>query len=462
MVTTVEAGRLLDGRYRLETHCATDGSRQLWQASDEVLGRTVAVHVVAGRTRTDARTITAAAGRAGNVPDARWVRVLDVGTEPVGRKVDVWIVSEWIDGQSLTALVRREPLKEAVAVHLVAACAHAVAAAHSCGAQHGGLHPDEILLQSDGNPRLTGLETHLALGPARSYDDVRGLGALLFAALTGHWPLAGWRGLPPVTRGDGKHPRQQRFGVSRAVDEVVARALDGGYADADALARALDNLPSTPLVPTDDGPSPNRERVRRVAWWVVPPVLVAAVGVVSWTAGSDLGKVPNADRGVSTTLPRSHGHAGNGTQLVWNAPPSLTSFDPEGNGIEDPGGVGLAVDDDPSTSWTTDTYRGSAQFGGLKTGVGLLIDLRKAKSVDVARLLLSAPGANIELRAGATRPTSPSDLPIVASRDTSPASLTMQLDHPVRARYWLIWITSLPRTGAGTYALGIAEVALLH
>jgi hypothetical protein len=199
-----------------------------------------------------------------------------------------------------------------------------------------------------------------------------------------------------------------------------------------------------------------------MAWWVVPPVLVAGVGLASWTAGSDLGRVPGADRIPAVTFPQSHAHGIKGTRLVWSTPPTARSFDPEGNGTEDPGGVGFAVDDDPSTVWSTDTYRGSPRFGGLKDGVGLLVDLGRPKTVNTARLLLSAAGADIELRAGPNPPAAVNDLPVVATRDASPTSLTLQLAAPVRARYWLIWITSLPRVGHDSYSLGIAEFALLH
>ena len=75
---------------------------------------------------------------------------------------------------------------------------------------------------------------------------------------------------------------------------------------------------------------------------------------------------------------------------------------------------------------------------------------------------MSAPGASIEIRAGNVRPTAADDLPIVGSREDSPASLTLRLTNAVTARYWLVWITSLPQTSAGDYSLSIAEVALLH
>jgi hypothetical protein len=460
---SVEAGVLLDARYRLDQHCRTLGDKQLWRGTDEVLGRSVAIHLTPGRTRADARQLTVAAGQAGSVSDARWVRILDVGFTPTGRQVTMWVITEWVEGQTLAALVRREPLRERVATYLIATCAHAVAAAEQAGAHHGALHPDEVLVAADGNPRLTGLETHHALDPyAEERDDVRGLGALLFAALTGRWPLTGWRGLPAANRGDGIHPRQHRRSVGRAVDEVVARALDGGFPSAAALARALDALPQTPVVPVvDENESPRRDRWRRVAWWVVPPLLITGIGFASWAAGSDLGKVPGEDRATAPAFPQPHSR-GAGTRLVWTTPPTVTSFDPEGNGVEDPGGVGLVVDDDPSTSWSTDIYHGNAHFGSLKDGVGLLVDLGRGKNVDTARLLMSAPGADIEIRAGNDRPAEADDLPIVGSRQDSPASLTLRLTAAVTARYWLIWITSLPQSGAGDYSLSISELALLH
>jgi putative peptidoglycan lipid II flippase len=190
--------------------------------------------------------------------------------------------------------------------------------------------------------------------------------------------------------------------------------------------------------------------------------VVAVIGLGAWTLGSDLGRVPSPARAVAPSFPQPRQSTGKlTTRVVWSNPPRITSFDPQGDGSEDPGGVGLAVDDDPSTEWTTDTYYGRPNFGGLKQGVGLLLDLRHPTEVSVAQLLLSAPGADFQIRAGSVRPTQPSDLPVVASRTDSPAQVRLSLSSPVRARYWLLWITSLPKAGTG-YRLGVAEIALLN
>ena len=473
MQPLAETGTRLDDRYRLDevlrTRTGTSTSATLWLATDEVLDRPVAVRIVNGQTPAQCKDLTAAAGRAGQVPDARWVRVLDVGNTRADKRLTVWIVSEWVDGQSLAEVIRNDPLRGPAATGLVLSCAQAVTAAARHGASHGALHPDEVLLPADGNPRLTGLELALALGstaptPSPTYDDTRGLGGLLYACLTGRWPLPGWDGLPTPTKGDGLHPRQQRGGISRELDEITARALSGGYADATAFTRDLSALPRAPLNPApQDAEDKGDELWRRIAWRLVPPLLVAAVGLGAWLLGSDLGRIPSPAQAVAPSFPQPHLHGNrvSGTQVVWSRPPHITSFDPQGDGAEDPGGVGLAVDDDPSTEWMTDTYHGNPAFGGLKSGVGLLLDLGHAKTVDVAELLLSAPGADVQSRAGDKPPQRASDLPIVASRVDSPAAVQLALTKPVKARYWLVWFTSLPKAGSD-YRLGVAEIALQH
>jgi hypothetical protein len=295
-------------------------------------------------------------------------------------------------------------------------------------------------------------------------DDTRALGGLLYAALTGRWPLPGWHGLPAPRHGGSSHPRDQRRGIARELDEITATALSGGYADPDALFRALARVPQSTGVPdTDDRDRPRHDRLRRVAWWVLPPVLVAGAGLTSWIVGRDLGRVPGEDRTAPTLIqPHARSNAKSGTRPVWTKPPTVTSFDPDGDGEEDPGGVGLAVDSDPTTAWTTDIYHGNAHFGGLKPGVGLLIDLGRPKKVDAARLLLSASGAAIELRAGDVDPKQASNLPVVAHDAHTPASTKLALATPTTARYWLLWITSLPPSGDNDYSLGVAEISLLH
>jgi hypothetical protein len=465
-----ESGAQLDSRYRLDHPVHTRTGNALWRGTDEVLGRPVTIRLVTTASKAQYKDLCAAVSRAGQVSDARWVRVLDVGFNTSGKQVAAWVISEWVDGQSLTSTVRHDPMRGPVATSIILTCAQAVVAAHAAGAHHNLLHPSEVVLTADGQPRLAGLEiaTSLAaMDPKPStppqYDDTRALGALLYASLTGRWPLPGWDGLPAPSRGDGRHPRQQRGGVSRELDEITARALSGGYDDATGFALDLAALPRAPLHPPPADPQDHRDAAwRRWAWRIVPPLLVAAVGGGAWLVGSDLGKIPSPARAVTPAFPQEHHRGGvPGQQIVWAKAPHITSFDPQGDGAEDPGGVGLAVDDDPSTEWMTDNYRDSPDFGGLKSGAGLLLDLGRAKHVHTADLLFSAPGATVQLRAGNKPPERADDLPVVATRVDSPAATHLALTESVKARYWLVWVTVLPKVG-NDYRLGISEIALQH
>jgi hypothetical protein len=455
-------GARLGNRYRLDTvlHRSDDGRNALWDARDEVLGRPVAVWVVALADPDRCEALRSAAERAGRVTDGRWVRMLDLGQEPVDGQPSLWLVREWVEGPSLTALLRSGPLPAPVATDLIHSCAQAVSSARAAGTAHNWLTPDEVLLPADGRPRLTGLEIRRAMSGVDGYDDTRALGALLCAALTGRWPLPGWDGLPPAAGGRIPHRR----GVSRELHAIVAKAVGGEYSGPDELERDLAAQPRLNLY------EPPPERLRRThpktiraAWLLLPPAIVAAIGYAAWTAGGDLGRVPSATRAAAPSFPQPRQTSGpTVTRVVWSSPPHISSFDPQGDGAEDPGGVGLAVDDDPSTQWSTDTYYGNPRFGGLKQGVGLLLELHKPATVSAARLLLSAPGANLELRAGNHAPVGPTDLPEVASSTDSATSLDLQLRTPVTAKYWLVWLTSLPKAPGGGYRLGIAEIALLH
>jgi hypothetical protein len=461
-------GILLDGRYRLdqvraERELPTDRRLVLWRATDTALDRRVAALLVTGRTKKSRRQIAVAATRASRITDGRCVRVLDVGETDLDEDTATWVVCEWVEGPTLAAVLRRAPMPAPVAVELVRQCAEALAAAADSGCHHGRLHPEEVLLPPGGLPRITGLELADALGGEVSYDDVRGLGALLFAALTARWPLRGWTGLPHPETGDGIHPRTLNAGVPREVDDVAARALGGLYSDVPALVRALSRLPAQPLDAPDPPRRPGRSvAVRRWAWRVVPPMLVLVIATSGWLIGSDLGRVPPSARSHRAALPEvSAQPSGAGAlTLVWRTPPQVSGFDPEGDGGENEDATGFAVDHDPSTTWTTDLYQHSSHFGGLKSGVGLLIDLGRPLQVRRADLVLSAAGADVELRAGDTLPTAATDLALAATAAPAPAHEVFSLAPAVTARYWLIWFTNLPRTRGG-YRIGVTDVALL-
>jgi hypothetical protein len=469
---TAAPGLVLDERYRLDQiradhHPPTGPRSMLWRAIDDSLGRFVAVQIVTGADARRRRRIIKAATRASTVADARFVRVYDVGELELDGRPAVWIADEWVDGPTLTAIVRDEPLAAPLATELARQCAEALGAAADAGIHHGRLHPDQVLLPASGAVRISGLATAGAVHdtPADEDVDVRALGGILFAALTGRWPLGGWQGLPLAagTAAAQGRPRAVRAGVPRDLDDVTADALTGRLDSPGAFARALHVLPSRPLdaVP-EPPPAPRPKVLRRWLWRAVPPLLVVTIGVAGWLVGSELGRVPLAARQPHGALPpaRQTGPEHNRVRLVWHQPPTVTSFDPEGDGEENPDATSLAVDRDPTTAWTTDTYRNDPHLGGLKSGVGLLLDLGRPRRVQIADLVLSAAGADVEIRAGDQPPVRADDLPVVTRRDDARSSVRLTLAQASTARYWLVWFTKLPPDSGG-FRVGVAEVALL-
>ena len=464
-------GLVLDDRYRLDQvradHQPPTGPRSmLWRAIDDSLGRFVAVQVVTGGDARRRKRIVKAATRASSVADARFVRVYDVGDVELDGRAAVWIAHEWVDAPTLAAIVRDEPLSAPVATDLARQCAEAMAVAVAAGISHGRLHPDQIHVPATGTVRISGLATAAAVHDVTADEaaDVRALGGVLFAALTGRWPLPGWQGLPVVAGAAAAQgrPRAVRAGVPRELDAVTAEALTGHFGSARSLAKALAALPSHPIDAVPEPREPRPDILRRWLWRLVPPLLVATIGIAGWVVGSELGRVPLVARQPHAALPAANqnGPQHNRVRLVWRHAPTVTSFDPGGDQVENPDATALAVDRDATTAWTTDRYSGNPRLGGLKPGVGLLIDLGRSRTVSVADLVLSAAGADVEIHAGNRPPVQASDLPTVADRADARASVRLTFPHPVAARYWLVWFTKLPPDGGG-FRVGVAEVALL-
>jgi cytoskeletal protein RodZ len=141
------------------------------------------------------------------------------------------------------------------------------------------------------------------------------------------------------------------------------------------------------------------------------------------------------------------------------APASVTAFGPAGPADGDnPQLAALAVSGNPATPWSSQWYA-TPQFGNLKTGTGLLLDMGHPVTVSSVRLsLVSRSGADLELRAGA-KPV-PAWLTQVATASNAGGTVQFQPSAPVRARYLLIWFTKLPPDGAGTYQAGVYKITV--
>lgn len=479
--TAVLADEVLDGRYRLQNLVARRGPVALWRGDDLVLARPVAVRVLAhADSESSAGRLIAAAVRSGRLVHAGAASTYDATTTETPYGTVAYVVSEWVDGSTLTSLLEDGPLSPERSARIVLAVARVLNAAHGRELTHGDLHPGDVVLTPHGGVKVLDLEVRAALNDEvaeapdddRRLWDVRALGALLYACLTGRWPLLGDRGLPAApTNSDGVlcTPRQVRAGVPRDLDTIAGQALTAGPEGNSPLrtvADVVDALESVPLhfsggdltdphgsafVENDPGgttlvepdlgrslPPRRRFRARRV---VIPLVLLLVCAVLAWVLGVAMGRLPGSEQ-LPAIAPQND-RPGPALSLT-----SVTSFDPQGDGSEQDSTIPLASDGDQSTGWTSDTYR-TSNFGNLKSGLGLRIDFGRPEKVGSVRLAFASAGQSVELRAadadGATIDAYPPVAQVIGTGEDVELTPTDENPH----RYWVIWFTQLPQTERG-------------
>ncbi len=126
---------------------------------------------------------------------------------------------------------------------------------------------------------------------------------------------------------------------------------------------------------------------------------------------------------------------------------TATDLDPQGEDREEnPDLTPDAVDGNQSTAWRTATYAQQLGPAGLKTGVGLVVDLGAERDVRRVRVDFVGAPTSVSLYVTPDLPTAVAGLQPVAIE-----AVGNRLDIPVEAtgRYVTIWLTSLPRVEGG-------------
>ncbi|MFU8853628.1 serine/threonine-protein kinase [Micromonospora sp. SL1-18] len=208
--------QLLGERYRLIEQLGAGGMSVVWRGYDEVLGRQVAVKVLASRLASDKafrHRIRVEAQAAARLCHPNITNVYDYGeSEQAGLTVP-YVVMELVDGGPLSSRLGRGgrlPWREAVAIG--AEVASALATAHARGVVHRDVTPGNVMLtptgvkvvdfgisalvgESDKGPDGALLGTPAYLAPERLDDgqvspatDVYAVGLLLYRMLTGRLP----------------------------------------------------------------------------------------------------------------------------------------------------------------------------------------------------------------------------------------------------------------------------------
>nr|MBA3302918.1 serine/threonine protein kinase [Acidimicrobiia bacterium] len=271
----LEPDRLLAGRYRLVRRVARGGMAEVWEGTDEILTRPVAIKILLPHLAADEAFVTRfkrEAVAAARLSHPNIVAIYDTWSDG-----DVeGIVMELVRGTTLRdVLDEHEALAPRRAVAVATQVAAALDAAHGQGLVHRDVKPGNILITEDGRVLVADFgiakategvsdltEVGQVIGTAKylspeqvqgvaldARSDVYALGVVLYEMLCARPPFqADNATATAVARltSDPLPPRQVRTGIPRSLEAVVLRAmardLDARFPSAAELRRALQSV----------------------------------------------------------------------------------------------------------------------------------------------------------------------------------------------------------------------------
>ncbi|MBL3680494.1 serine/threonine-protein kinase [Leucobacter chromiireducens] len=210
------AGITFGGRYELSSRIAVGGMGEVWNATDSIIGRTVAIKILKDEYMGDPgflERFRAEARHAALVNHEGIANVFDYGEE----QGSAYIVMELVPGEPLSSIIEREGrLPPNRVLGIVAQTATSLQAAHDAGLVHRDIKPGNLLITPEGRVKITDfgiariadqvpltatgqvMGTVQYLAPeqasghtATSTTDIYSLGVVAYECLAGRRPFTG-------------------------------------------------------------------------------------------------------------------------------------------------------------------------------------------------------------------------------------------------------------------------------
>ncbi|MEQ1757693.1 MAG: protein kinase [Vicinamibacterales bacterium] len=280
------SGTVFAGRYRMVTRVGRGGMGEVWRADDLVLNTAVALKLVYSASGEARMRLLREVRLARQITHGAVCRVFDVG-DADGQ---VFYSMEFIEGEDLATLLRRAGrLPQERVLEIGRQLCDGVAAAHAQGVLHRDLKPANVLVDQNGDIRITDFgiaiartdsqdrtligtpgymaPEQLTIGaPLSEQTDIYAIGLILYELLVGERPFADSKpGVPP-------RPSAHIPDVDPQLERVILKALSPVPHDRPATAGA-----TAAALPLTAAP-PQR---RRVAPWLAGAGLAAAVALLA-------------------------------------------------------------------------------------------------------------------------------------------------------------------------------------
>ncbi len=257
-------GLTFGGRYQLSTRVAIGGMGEVWQATDLVIGRIVAIKILKDEYLGDPgflERFRAEARHAALVNHEGIANVFDYGEE----EGSAYLVMELVPGEALSSILERERVLPTDRVlDIVAQTANALQAAHAAGLVHRDIKPGNLLITPEGRVKITDfgiariadqvpltatgqvmgtvqyLSPEQASGhPASPATDIYSLGIVAYEALAGKRPFTGESQVAIAMAQINERPPDLPVIVSEPVRNLVLACIAKNPADRPASAAHL-------------------------------------------------------------------------------------------------------------------------------------------------------------------------------------------------------------------------------
>jgi eukaryotic-like serine/threonine-protein kinase len=315
------------GNYEIVAAVGAGGMGEVYRSRDPRLNRDVAIKVLSPQLANDPAAVGRFEREAMSVARLSHPNILSI-FEFVQQNGTAFVVTEFVEGDTLRARLDGGPLAVRRAVAYALQIARGIAAAHARGIVHRDLKPENVMITRDDHVKIldfglakpveiTAMDKTLATGVVTAAgvvlgtfgymapEQVRGLevdhradmfafGAVLYEMLSGARAFTGETAADTMSAILSKDPPeldatpQIPAGLDRIVRRCLEKSPDSRFQSANDLAFALETLTTSSTSsaqPALEAAAPRRSRAAWLPWAVAGMAIAAAVIVV--LAGSN-------------------------------------------------------------------------------------------------------------------------------------------------------------------------------